>query len=60
MPKPLSLPDGTRSTAEDFILTLDEMYSKTIEDLKHEGQRDDQHRFIRYKCDTSAWACARE
>ncbi len=47
-PNPCTWPAATRSRAEDFILTLDEMYGKTIEDLKHEGQRDDQYNFIRY------------
>ena len=42
---------ATRSKAEEFIFTLDGMYGKTIEDLKHEGERDEQHgewNFIRY------------
>lgn len=40
---------ATRSKAEEFIFTLDGMYGKTIEDLKHEGERDDHHdwNFIR-------------
>ena len=36
-----------RSKAEEYICTLDGVYGKTIEDLKHEGQRDDKWSYFR-------------
>ena len=36
-----------RSKAEEYIFTLYGVYGKTIEDLKHEGQRDDKWSYFR-------------